>query len=456
MTHILLRYANPLLIAVTVSMSLCILFKPTDIAHSQKKPSKRASALKAMSAAQVTRAFTLRDFGSHVVKFGRLTPDGSVSAIFVQVDRKRNITCITAMSLIDGSILWQRGTPNQRNFDTSGDIPVQVYDWNQDNIDDVIFYENEAINILSGADGSSYLSAPVEEPYSLFIYQTKQFEGRAGLVLHGRTFTTLLSPDLTTVWRHSNGFSHFPMAFDIDGDEEPELLAGYILFKSDGNILWNRTELRAHNDAADFGDVDCDGAQDLAIATSNRSALLKTSGEILWRGREYHSQHVTIGSFLPGTCEKQIATIDRDQDQKGILRLYNRQGELLWQLSGHGNRTMMTKIEGWIPGIAENLLLIFRSKSAPPTIYDGAGRVVAQLPFQPSLRRGGTQRTFSHYFVQHFDFDSDGKEEVFVSNERSLWIYTNNAIGLSTDGATPVQALPNQRIFNSTFYMGMQ
>jgi hypothetical protein len=360
------------------------------------------------------------------------------------------------MSLADGSILWQRGTPNQRNFDTTGEIPVQVYDWNQDNIDDVIFYENGAINIISGADGSSYLNTPVEEPYSLFIYQTKQFGGRAGLVLHGRTFTTLLSPELTAVWRQSNGFSHFPMALDIDGDDEPELLAGYILFKSDGNILWNRSDLRAHNDAADFGDVDCDGVRDLAIATSNKSALLKTSGEILWRGREHHSQHITIGSFLPGTCERQIATIDRDKEQRGVLRLYNRHGELLWQLPGHGNRAMMTKIEGWIPGIAESLLLIFRSKSSPPTIYDGAGQIVAQLPFQPSLRKSGSQRTFSHYFVQHFDFDSDGKEEVLVSNERSLWVYTNKAVGLSTDSTAPLQALPNPRIFNSTFYMGMQ
>jgi len=60
------------------------------------------------------RTFELADFGSHVVKFGRLAPGGGVAAVFVQIDSTRNITCITAISLADGSILWQRGTPNPK------------------------------------------------------------------------------------------------------------------------------------------------------------------------------------------------------------------------------------------------------------------------------------------------------------------------------------------------------
>jgi hypothetical protein len=300
-------------------------------------------------------------------------------------------------------------------------------------------------------------STPIEEPYSIFIYQTNRFGGPAGIVLHGRDFTSLLAPDLTTAWRHSNGFSHFPAAIDIDNDNEPELLSGYLLFRSDGLLLWNKTELSRHNDATDAGDVDCDGMREVAIATSGRSALLNSVGTILWRGNEHHSQHITVGNFIPGTCEKQIATLDRDKLQSGILRLWDRNGKLLWKRGGFGNRAMMTRIDNWIPEIQESLLLIFRSKSAPPTLYDGAGNVIARFAFQPALRKAGKTRNFNHHFIQHFDIDGDGREEILVYNERSLWTYRNKAIAsISSEVVKPSQTLPNNRIFNSTFYMGMQ
>jgi hypothetical protein len=426
-------------------------------AFGQRAPKKRLSALKTFSAATVQRAFTLRDFGSHVVKFGRLTGDRTVFAVFVQVDRTREIRCITAMSLSDGSILWQRGTPNQRNFRTTGEIPVQVYDWNQDGIDDVIFYENGQVHVVHGQDGSALLSTPAEQPYSFFIYETKQFGGRAGLVLHGRTFTTLLGPELNTVWRNSNGFSHFPMALDIDDDGEPELLAGYILFRSNGSVVWNHADLPAHNDAADFGDVDCDGVRELAIATSSKSVLLKRSGEMLWRGKEHHAQHITIGPFLAGTCEKQIAVIDRDPDKKGILRLYSPQGKLLWRTEGHSNRAIMSQVQGWIPGIEQSLILVFRNLNSSPTLYDGSGNVVARLPFRPASKNKKSLKSESYEFVQHFDADNDGTEEIFISNERAIWIYTNSSqLGLNSSVVKASQGLPNPRIFNATFYMGMQ
>jgi len=444
--------STALILALLCAFSLHLTHLSADHASNS-----RSVTLKSMSTASVTQAFTLRDFGSHVVKFGMLAGDGSVTAVFLQVNRSREVTCITAMSMRDGNVLWQRGVPSLRNFHTSGEIPSQVYDWNADGYDDVIFYENGQLVILHGLDGSMLASTPIEEPYSIFIYQTNQFGGPAGIVLHGRDFTSLLAPDLSAVWRHSNGFSHFPAAFDIDNDSEPELLSGYLLFRSDGLLLWNKTELKRHNDATDSSDVDCDGMREVAIATSGRSALLNSQGEILWRGVEHHSQHVSIGSFLPGTCEKQIATIDRDKEQRGILRMWDRTGKLLWKRQGFGNRAIMTRIENWIPEVQESLLLVFRSQADPPTLFDGDGDVIARFAFQPALKKKGSSKVFSHHFIQHFDVNGDGREEILVYNERSLWVYANKAIAsISSEIIKPAQTLPNPRIFNSTFYMGMQ
>jgi hypothetical protein len=409
-----------------------------------------------MSVARVVRTLDLANFGSHVVKFGRLTADGQAGVVFVQIDATRNITCITAVSLSNGSILWQRGTPNPDNFETSGEIPVQVYDWNQDGIDDVIFYENGNIIISHGSDGSTLTSVAAPEPYSLFIYQTTRFGGPAGLVLHGRSFTSLLAPDLTTAWTYPNGFSHFPMAVDINGDNDPELLAGYLLFNSAGQVLWDRGDLGAHNDASDFADTNCDGVPEIAIATSKKGTLVTTTGESLWRGVEFHAQHITVGNFIPGLCEKQIAVMDRDKAKSGTLRLYDNLGRILWERGGHGNRAMMSRIDNWIAGVPESLILVFRTPKVPPTLYDGQGRVVARLPFPPSFKKRKGQGFYTFYFVQHFDYDGDGQEEIFVSNERALWIYSNSLLGLSSTTIKAPQTLPNPRIFNSTFYIGMQ
>ncbi len=421
-----------------------------------KRLRRKPSSLQVFSTAQVVAAIPLQDFGSHVVRYGRLTEGGSAGAVFVQVNKSRQVTCITAVSLPDGKVLWQYGQPHRRHFRTTGDIPVQVYDWNGDDIDDVLFYDSQKIVVLSGQDGSVIASAATEEPYSLYIFSTSQFGGPAGLVLHGRSFNSLLAPDLGLVWRVGNGFSHFPMSVDIDGDGESELLAGYLLLNSSGQTIWNRRQLGIHNDSAAYGDVNCDGGLELAIATSGRAALLSPAGDIFWRGDENHAQHIIVGSFDSRTCERQIVTIDRDKEQSGILRMYDPRGRLLWKSAGHGNRAMLSRIDNWIADTPMSLILVSRSFSAPPTLYDGTGKIVARLPFPPALEYENGTAKYSLHFAQHFDLDNDGKEEIFVSNEKALWIYANTTPTLGIQGGKAPQALPNPRIYNATFYTGMQ
>ncbi len=430
------------------------------VAQAQPKNSGKqrlkGSALRSLSMPTVIRKLDLKGFGSQVVKFGRLGKAGALSALFAQVNYDREITCLTAVSLESGEVLWQLGTPDVDNYKATSEIPVQVFDWNRDGFDDVIFAQGGSVSVVSGIDGSSVASVPAETPYSLFVYETDQFGGSAGLVLHGRSSTTLLGPDLAVVWTRPNEFSHFPMAMDVDDDDEPELLAGYLLFRSNGDLIWDRRDLGAHNDASDFGDVDCDGERDVAIATSGKSALLRRDGTIVWRGIENHSQHITIGSFLPGRCERQVATIDRDPKQSGILRLYSHRGKILWESRGHGPKAMMTRIDDWIPQSEESLLMVFRSFTQPPTLYDGRGAVVGRLPFPPALVRGSKGAAYGKHYAQHFDTDGDGREEILLYNEKALWVYANAAAEVGTSSRKQSQVLPNPRIFNATFYMGMQ
>jgi len=447
-------------VRIILSLFACLLIavlQGSDLSYGKPRLSRRKpSSLQVYSAAQVLATIELQDFGSHVVRYGRLSGADSVSAVFVQINKDREVTCLTAVSLPDGKVLWQRGQPHKRNFRSTGDIPVQVYDWNSDGFDDVIYYDSRDIVVLSGSDGSVIASVPSEEPYSLYIYPTKQFGGSAGLILHGRSFNSLLAPDLSLVWRVSNGFSHFPMSVDVDYDGEPELLAGYVLFSSGGQTIWNKRQLGIHNDAAAYGDVTCDGATEIAVATSGKCALLSTAGDILWRGDENHAQHISIGTFSADTCERQIATMDRDKELSGILRMYDARGRLLWKSSGHGKRAMLSRIDNWIADTPTSLLLVSRSFSAPPTLYDGSGKLVARLPFPPALRHENGETQYSFHFTQHFDLNNDGQEEILISNEDALWIYTNTTPTIGMLGGKAPQSLPNPRIYNATFYTGMQ
>lgn len=444
-----------------IPLLLCLLANAAVVAENapyaptrQAKSSRLSRTFRSLIQPQVIAALRLGDYGSQLVRFGRLGHDGRLAAVFVQSDSSRQITCVTAISLSDGSLLWQDGATDTNNFRVFADLPVQVFDWNKDEVDDVIFFKDNEIRILNGADGSILQSVPAYTPYSLYIYHPNRLGERAGLVLHHRGGNVLLNSDLAVEWAVENTFSHFPMSVDIDGDGDPELLSNYRMIRSDGSVIWQRDDIGMHNDAANWGDVTCSGQTEIAIATSGKSILLNREGKTIWRGVEDHAQHITIGSFLPSNCAKQVATIDRDKKGSGILRLYDSRGRILWEKGGMGEIAMMTRLDSWVPDVSESLILISRSADKPPTIYDGRGNIVARLPFPPArVRQEGVDR-YTKHFAQHFDIDGDGVEEILLSNEKALWIYANRGRRLRSVVDKPRQTLPHPRVFNSTFYTG--
>lgn len=409
-----------------------------------------------ISAIKLLKKIKLYDYGSHVVRFGDLNGDGQAEAVMVQIDRKRQVTGIVAISLYTGKVLWQHDRPRRKNFRTTGDIPVQVYDWNQDGYDDVIFAKADELHILNGLNGTYLNRTKIEHPYSLFIYDTDLFNGKAGLILQGRSFVSLLEPSLNLVWRQPNYFSHFPLAVDADHDGKLELLSNYRLFRPDGSTIWERTDLGGHNDSADYGDVNCDGINEIAIATSGPGTLLDNAGNIIWRGREHHAQHVTIGSFLPYTCERQVAVLDRDSRGSGTLLLYNHNGQLLWNKKRQGKKPIMSRVDGWTGAANESLLLVFRKDATAPVLINGKGEIMVRFSFPPAKRKKNGRTLYNLHFAQHFDLTGNGLEEIIIYNEKALWIYGNAAERSTSAAPSTSQILPNPRIYNATFYQGMQ
>src|SRR5512136_1105767 len=80
-----------------------------------------------------------KDFLSEIIRIGDLNGDGAPDILFVQdLYGPRQITCLTATTLA-GEILWQNGTPAKDNGRAYCDLPVQIYDWDKDGANEVLY-----------------------------------------------------------------------------------------------------------------------------------------------------------------------------------------------------------------------------------------------------------------------------------------------------------------------------
>jgi hypothetical protein len=198
-----------------------------------------------------------QNFLSETIRIGDLNGDGAPDILFVQnLYGPRIITCLTAATLA-GEVLWQTGVPSKDNGRAYGDLPVQIYDWDRDGT-------NEVLYVLQ----ATYLDAPAPVAQNI-RERAPRYEGNATLrVLDGRTGRekarfalpapaddSFLFADLTGRGRREDLVDEFPlqvarlpgekefcgdcygMAADVWGDSRDEV----VLFGSRGFCVYANT-----------------------------------------------------------------------------------------------------------------------------------------------------------------------------------------------------------------------
>ncbi len=417
----------------------------------------------------------VRDFGAETVRIGDLNRDGAPDLLFVQSHfGSRAITCLTATT-IDGTVLWQTGTPSADNGRLYSDLPVQIDDWDGDGRNDVLYvrqavyaeppYDGQSVReratryegpatlvILEGATGhekgSLELPAPADD--SLLLADLTGHGRRADLVVKDRYWNMWgVTHEGQVRWHWSGSTGHFPAVQDVDEDGRDEVFVGYALIDDDGKVLFSHDPQGGHQDAC-YVIRPGDGQWRLLFGNGGLHCLA-VDGTSLWHRPMGECQHVVAGRFRTES-EVQFVVVDRtpvpthqrDRNAWAILYLYDLQGQEIWrQPQTPGAWAIAPLAVRWSGFEAPQDILVYgRGPGRPAVIYRGDGEVLDELPMQYVESRTEADR-LTDYYVLVADVWGDSREEVIMFGSRGACIYAN------------ARLLPIPTLTNETLYPGM-
>ena len=426
----------------------------------------------------------VRDFGAETVRVGDLNGDGAPDLLFVQcVFGTREITCLTATTIV-GDVLWQTGTPDPGNGRLYSDLPVQIYDWDGDGRNEVLWLEqafyadpvvwdcatgrevkveparpgrfkgepgwvrewarryegNAILHILDAATGKEKGQLPIPSPADdSFLFADLTGRGRrADLVVKDRYWNMWgVAHTGEVLWRWQGSVGHYPAIADVDGDGRDEVFVGFALVDHDGKVLFAQDPKNAHQDAAYIVRL-ADGTWRLLFGNHGIHCLAP-DGRELWHHPLAEAQHVVAGPFRDDS-EVQFMVIDRGQPIAGDYRnrapatlyLYDLDGRELWRRPQPPGSACAALVElDWsgtgVPGEA--------------FVYN-RGQIVDTLAMQYAPARTAADRQAAYYGIRA-DVWGDRRQEVILFGARGACIWAN---------ARPL-ALPT--FYNQTLYPGM-
>jgi len=417
----------------------------------------------------------VKDFGAETVRIGDLNGDGGPDLLFVQsVRATRVITCLTATSIF-GDILWQTGTPSADNGLIYADLPVQIYDWDRDGRNEVLYvrqavyaepphdgrsarerasrYEGKAtMVILDGRTGREKgtfaLPAPADD---CFVFADLTGRGRReDLVVKDRYWNMWGgSHEGKVLWHWAGSTGHWPAVADVDDDGKDEVFVGFALIDDDGRVLFEKDAKGAHQDATWIVRA-ADGRWRLLFGNGGVHCL-SPDGKQLWHHPLGEAQHVVVGRFRTDSPlqamvvdRTPVPTHRRDDNAWAILYLYDLDGKEIWQRKQEKGAWAIATVEvDWFGAGAPQCVLVYgRGPGRPAVIYDGAGEIVDRLPMAHTPDRSEADRKAGFYALAA-DVWGDSRQEVILFGPRGACIYANARL----------HEIPT--LYNETLYPGM-
>lgn len=395
---------------------------------------------------QLCKVIDLGNFGAaRQIRFGHLTGTKELFFLIAQhqrrvyKDRYPFISCLTAVSLETGKILWQKGTPNDNEdvIQLTTDLPMQIYDIDNDGIDEVITSYDFQLFILDGRTGEVKKSIPTPQNTAdpktvtglefgryafdrlnvdaIRIVNVTGKERPSDILIKDRySRLWLYDKDLNFLWTFSKyNTGHFPFSYDFDGDGKDELFSCYNLVDHDGSLKWSLPIDTDHTDEIIFGKYGPDSEPCLAIVSGWEGFMLvNLEGKILLRDINGHGQRISIGNYCPERSGLEICTTTYWQNN-GIIYMHDYRGREIWHREAECNGNIIAPIN-W-DGSGQDLILLNASVEQGG-LMDGAGDVVVPFPDDghPTL------------CCEVLNTQGDNREEIVVWDRKTLYVYTQD------------------------------
>ena len=428
---------------------------------------------KALTTAHLVSNIDVKDFGAETVRIGDLDGDGGPDLLFVQSVRgTRAITCLTAATIF-GKVLWQTGAPSKDNGAIYSDLPVQIYDWDRDGHNEVLYvrqavyaeppyqggvreradrYEgNATMLVLDGRTGQEKTSFALPAPADdCFLFADLTGRGRReDLVVKDRYWNMWgVSHQGEVLWHWEGSTGHFPAIADVDDDGKDEVFVGYALIDNDGKVLFQHDAKGAHQDAAYI--VRAPDQKWRLLFGNGGIHCLDPDGTERWAHPLGEAQHVVAGRFR-ATSPLDLVVIDRtplpthhrDEHAWAILYLYDLDGNEIWRRQqSEGAWAIATIPIDWFgPGAPLGILVYGHGLGRPAVIYNGEGEIVDTLPLEPAASWTGQDPAW--YYALAADVWGDSRDEVILFGSRGACIYAN----------TRLLEIPT--LYNENLYPGM-
>ncbi|WP_257225328.1 hypothetical protein [Treponema parvum] len=418
------------------------------------------------------KTFDLGNYGaSRQIRFGHLTGTDELFFLIAQhqkrvyKERYCNISCLTAVSLESGKILWQWGEPSELevNQDTTCDLPMQIYDINNDGFDEVIVARDFKLMILDGRTGKTlqWIDVPfnTEDPAKIQGIEFKKHafdrlnvdairivnvsgkERPSDILIKDRYARLYVYNDhLELIWKFChNNTGHFPYAYDFNGDGRDEIFSCYNMISADGELLWELPIPDDHTDEIIIGrfNPDMDEDQIAVVAGWRGFMIVDIKGNILVRHINGHAQRISAANYCPDRAGLEICTTTYWENQ-GIIYLYDGKGREIWHMEPSTNGNIIAPVN-WQGDGTELIMLNGNVKLGGMLDGDGDRVVVFPDDGHPEM------------CCEVLNITGDARDEIVLWDHKKMYIYTQDR----PCGITDREYIPEKYpIYNSSNYRG--
>ena len=432
--------------------------KRTDWENSEREESARHGA------PRLWKKIDLKNFGAaRQIRFGHLT--GTDEWFFVMCQNQRKvykdrypvISCMTAVSVGTGEVLWQIGEPcdSPEIEKLTTDLPFQIYDIDGDGVDEVICSWDFKLMILDGRTGEvkKSIPTPLNEAapetvtgleFGKYAFKRLNVDAIRIVNVSGNTRPSeilikdrysrywIYDKDLNYEWQFSKyNTGHFPFSYDFNGDGKDEIFSCYNMVDSTGKLMWSLPIDTDHTDEIIVGRFAPDQDERLAIVSGWEGFMIVgKDGKIIVRDINGHGQRISSANYCPDREGFEIATTTY-WGNNGIVYLHDCNGKEIWHREMLSNGNVICPLN-W-DGNGEELIWM----SAHEGAFDGEGHRVMTLP----------DDGHPEMCTEVINLTGDARDEIVVWDRHSMYIYTQ-------DGDAPVDPRGEYRPFKYPEYNG--